>query len=130
MDATAAIAASGITPQEITRQLAHWNDDKGYTVVVVTTVFTIIAVITTTLRLATRKVVVKVPWQIDDYSILIATVRDPTMQKNKATLTRRVDPCHRSLHRSNTKYAPSRRILLVSLIFSALQASTTAQAVM
>ena len=60
--------------QEIETQSVHLNDDRGRVVIIVTSLFTLFAIITTLARLITRRAIVKVPWQPDDYAIAAATV--------------------------------------------------------
>ena len=66
------IEASGIPPAEIESELLHWNDDKGPFVIAITTIFSACAVAAVILRLITRKLVVKIHWQIDDYAMTVA----------------------------------------------------------
>ena len=68
------VAAIGISPEEIENELSHWNDDRAPLVIIVTTFFTACAMIATVARLVTRRTIVKIPWQLDDYAIAIATV--------------------------------------------------------
>ena len=63
-----------ITLQELEFQLAHWNDDNGSLVITIATIFTICAIIAVFLRLVTRRAVIKIAWQLDDYAIIIAVV--------------------------------------------------------
>ena len=65
---------ASITPQELEFQLAHWNDDNGSLVITITTIFIVCAIIAVVLRLVTRRVVIKIAWQLDDYAITIAMV--------------------------------------------------------
>ena len=65
---------ASITPQELEFQLAHWNDDNGSLVIMVTTIFTVCAIIAVLLRLVTRRAVIEIAWQLDDYAIIIALV--------------------------------------------------------
>ena len=66
---------SGITPQKLEFQLAHWNDDKGSLAIATTTIFTVCAIIAVVLRLITRRVIIKIAWQLDDYAITLAMVK-------------------------------------------------------
>jgi hypothetical protein len=66
--------AAGFTLEEIKYQLAHSNDNRGPSVITVTTIFIACALIAVTLRLVTRKAIVKLSWQADDYAILVALV--------------------------------------------------------
>ncbi|KAI4269350.1 MAG: hypothetical protein L6R38_007499 [Xanthoria sp. 2 TBL-2021] len=63
-----------ITPEEILDMTLHWNDDRSQQVIIITTVFTICATTATVARLVTRRVIAKIPTQLDDYAIIIATV--------------------------------------------------------
>ena len=63
-----------ITPQELEFQLDHWNDDNDSLVITITTIFTICAIIAVLLRLVTRRAVIKIALQLDDYAIIIAMV--------------------------------------------------------
>ena len=65
---------ASITPQELEFQLAHWSDDNGSLVITITTIFIVCAIIAVVLRLVTRRVVIKIAWQLDDYAITIAMV--------------------------------------------------------
>lgn len=75
MSSPAKIATAGITPEEIQRELLLWDDDKGRVVIIVTTLFTACAAIATVARLITRRAINKIAWQLDDYAIVLATVR-------------------------------------------------------
>lgn len=68
----AEIEARGITTADIGSELLHWNDDKGSLVITTTTIFSACEVAAVVLRLITRKLIVKIPWQIDDYAITVA----------------------------------------------------------
>lgn len=72
MASLAEIEAKGITAAEIESELLHWNDNKGRLVITTLTIFSASAVAAVLLRLITRKFVVKIPWQIDDYAITVA----------------------------------------------------------
>ena len=72
MASPAEIEASGITPAEIDSELFHLNDDKGPFVIAITTFFSACAVVAVVLRLITRKLIVNIPWQFDDYAIIAA----------------------------------------------------------
>lgn len=63
------------TPQEAHFELTHWNDDRGPSVIITTTVFVAFAMTTVVLRLITRKAITKISWQVDDYAIILAMVR-------------------------------------------------------
>ena len=64
-----------ISPQEARFQLAHWNDDRGPSLIITTTILVAFAMTTVVLRLITRKAVTKISWQMDDYAIIVAMVR-------------------------------------------------------
>ena len=63
-----------IAPQELEFQLVQWNDDDGTLVITVTTIFTVCAIIAVLLRLVTRRAVIRIAWQLDDFAIIIAMV--------------------------------------------------------
>lgn len=62
----------GITAAEIASEFLHWSDDKGPLIITTLTIFSTCAVAAVVLRLITRKLVIKIPWQIDDYAITLA----------------------------------------------------------
>lgn len=62
------------TPQELESELAHWNDDQGSLVITITTIFIVCAITAVLLRLITRRVIIKIAWQLDDYAITLAMV--------------------------------------------------------
>lgn len=64
-----------LPPQEIEFELAHWNDDKGPLVIIVTTILVVFAMTVVVLRLITRKGIIRISWQVDDYAIIVAMVR-------------------------------------------------------
>lgn len=64
-----------LPPEEIEYEFVHWNDDKGPSVIVVTTIFIVFALSAVVLRLITRKAIVRISWQVDDYAIVAAIVR-------------------------------------------------------
>ena len=64
-----------ISPQEAHFELAHWNDDGAPPLIITTTILVIFAMTTVVLRLITRKAITKIPWQVDDYAIIVAMVR-------------------------------------------------------
>lgn len=64
-----------LTPEDVQFQIAHWDDDKGPLVTTITTIFMVFAMIAVVLRLVTRKVIIKISWQVDDYAIIVAMVR-------------------------------------------------------
>jgi hypothetical protein len=68
-------AANGFTIEDVQYRLAHWNDNKGLLVIIVATILIVCASVAVILRLITRKAVIKISWQIDDYVILVALVR-------------------------------------------------------
>ncbi len=61
-----------VTPQEIEYMLAHWDDDRGPLVVTITTILIVCATIGVVLRLITRRAIIKIAWQLDDYAIFLA----------------------------------------------------------
>ena len=64
-----------ISPQEAHFELAHWNDDGAPSLIITTTILGTFAITTVVLRLITRKLITKISWQVDDYAIIVATVR-------------------------------------------------------
>ena len=64
-----------ISPQEAHFELAHWNDDRAPSLIITTTILVAFAITTVVLRLITRKLITKISWQVDDYAIIVATVR-------------------------------------------------------
>lgn len=74
MASPAVIINSGVTFQEFEFELAHWNDDRGPFVIIITTIFTVCATIAVVLRLITRRAIIKLAWQLDDYAIILAMV--------------------------------------------------------
>lgn len=72
MASMAEIEDRGITAADIESELLHWNENKGPVVITTLTIFYACAVAAVFLRLITRKLVVKIPWQIDDYAITVA----------------------------------------------------------
>ena len=68
-------AANGFTVADIQHQLTHWDENRGPLVIIVTTILVACASVAVILRLTTRKVIVKLAWQVDDYAILGALVR-------------------------------------------------------
>lgn len=74
MASLAVITNSGITPQEIEFELVHWNDDRGALVITITTIFIVCATIAVVLRLITRRAIIKIAWQLDDYAITLALI--------------------------------------------------------
>lgn len=67
-------ADNGFTIEDVQYQLARWNENRGPLVITVTTIFTAFALVAVILRLITRKAIIKVSFQVDDYAILMATV--------------------------------------------------------
>lgn len=63
-----------LTAENIAFERAHWEDDRGPLVAIVTTVFIGQSLLTVILRLVTRKVILKRSWQVDDYAIVLAMV--------------------------------------------------------
>ena len=81
------------TPQEAHFELAHWNDDRGPSVIITTTVFVAFAMTTVVLRLITRKAITKISWQVDDYAIIVAMVRPcPSPNERVADRPKRFRP--------------------------------------
>lgn len=73
---TLANMASGrLTIGGVREELAHWNDDRGPLVITVTMIFIGCVTIALLLGLITRKIIIKLPWLVDDYAILGALVR-------------------------------------------------------
>lgn len=64
-----------LSPSDLDFQLAHWNDDRGPLVITITTIFIVFAMTAVVLRLITRKAIIKISWQVDDYAITVAMVR-------------------------------------------------------
>ena len=75
MATLAQFLASGLTIQDLQYELAHWSDDRGPLVITIGTIFIVCALTAVALRLYTRKRIVKVSWQGDDYAIVAAIVR-------------------------------------------------------
>lgn len=63
-----------LTPEDIKFQLTHWDEDRGPLVIAVSTTFIAFATIAVVLRLLTRKLILKISWQVDDYAITVALV--------------------------------------------------------
>ena len=65
-----------IGPHEINYQLSHWDDNRGYVVDVMTSIFFVLALVFVILRLIARKLK-QLSWQPDDYLIVAALVSRP-----------------------------------------------------
>ena len=74
-----------IPPQEIDFELAHWDDNRGPLVIIVTTVFVAFAMMAVVLRLITRKAIIKISWQVDDYAIIVAMARRIPDQRKRVS---------------------------------------------
>ncbi|CAD6594396.1 MAG: hypothetical protein ASARMPREDX12_008895 [Alectoria sarmentosa] len=63
-----------LPPAEVEFELAHWKDDRGHLVITVTTIFIALAMTAVALRLITRRAIIKISWQVDDYAIIVAMI--------------------------------------------------------
>ncbi len=63
-----------LTTEEEYYEIEHYYDDRGPLVITIMTIFVVFALITVVLRLVTRKVILKISWQLDDYAITVAMV--------------------------------------------------------
>jgi len=63
--------ASAISPEEVAREMAHWNDDKAPTVVAGSIILIVTATLAVTLRLISRKFR-RLAVGADDYMIILA----------------------------------------------------------
>ena len=67
----------------ISSQLAHINDNRQATIVGLKVLLTALSTIAVALRLLSRRLV-KAPFRYDDYAVVVALVRPPSLTKGLA----------------------------------------------